>query len=374
MSTNPIITAKDFDSMIKSLSSAEIKVYRGVTVTTTSSITVNASSIFPDASAFKGFDAYAIISGQTSATHYGRIANTYGSINDIKQKTTGVFDISVTVTGGGGYGSVKGSLTFDLLVIGRYKDGYIIPRKQYPTIGLTQSNPAKNAKEIKNSGKDALSGVYWIKPVGVTTAFQCYCDFDDDGAWMLVWSNLRGKTGRPTTSMTWTIATSLTVPKLNGTISANKETFEVYTPLEMWNKMMGGIKGKLKYEWRSNYNTLYRDKLFVCDIEQFTSTDNYTIKLSAPKRDTDCGLYQYHNNRKFTTIDADHDIYPGNCPSLYSNTPWWYGHCWDGSINGGGEKSGSGYPNGAYWKSSIKAWGVANGHGAGNGWIFVQCV
>lgn len=374
MNTNPVITAKSFDAMVKSMSSAEIKVYRNITATSTTTLTINASSIFPDVSVFKSFDAYVIMSGQTTATHWGRIQNTYGAINDIKQPSKGVFNLSVSVKGGSGYGSVNGSITFDLMVIGRYVDGYVIPRKQYPTVGLTSSNPAKTAKEIRASGKDAISGVYWLKPDGMNTAFQCYCEFDEFGSWMLVWSNLRGKTGRPTTSMTWSTATTLASPIVHGTISANKELFEVYTPLSSWNKMMKDVKGKLKYEWRHDYNAPYRDKMLICDIDPFTSADSYKLKLSNATKDTDAGLFQYHNNRPFSTYDSDHDAYVSNCPNLYSKTPWWYGACWSGSINGGGENSGSGYVNGAYWKDSVKAWGTSNGNGGGNGWIFIHCI
>jgi hypothetical protein len=79
-----------------------------------------------------------------------------------------------------------------------------------------------------------------------------------------------------------------------------------------------------------------------------------------------------HNNQKFTTYDNDHDANAGNCAGLYTNAPFWYADCWTGSIAGGGELSGQGYFNGAYWAGTAQQWGAAGGVGAGNGWIFVK--
>jgi hypothetical protein len=39
---------------------------------------------------------------------------------------------------------------------------------------------------------------------------------------------------------------------------------------------------------------------------------------------------------------------------------------------GGGESTGGGYYNGAYWSGSALVWGTAPATGAGNGWMFVK--
>lgn len=85
------------------------------------------------------------------------------------------------------------------------------------------------------------------------------------------------------------------------------------------------------------------------------------------------GLVASQNNAKFTTSDVDNDTDAAdNCAALYSGAPWWYSNCWDGSLHGGGEVSGQGYFNGAYWRGSALAWGAAAGTGAGNGWLYVK--
>ena len=113
----------------------------------------------------------------------------------------------------------------------------------------------------------------------------------------------------------------------------------------------------------------------ICCSFGLDASKNYTLTLSACQQQvgsTTPGLVSFHSGRPFTTVDADNDVNGGNCASYYSGTPWWYGSCWDGSINGGGETTGSGYYNGAYWSGSALKWGSPDGTGAGNGWIFVR--
>ena len=134
-------------------------------------------------------------------------------------------------------------------------------------------------------------------------------------------------------------------------------------------------KGEIMYLWANDYGSPI-DQGFKANIKPFSASDNYAIHLSNYQQlygSTTAGLWSYHNNKPFTTKDADHDSYPyGNCGAIYSETPFWYNWCWSGSINGGGENQGDGYYNGAYWVESARQWGTDNGYGAGNGWIFVR--
>ena len=75
----------------------------------------------------------------------------------------------------------------------------------------------------------------------------------------------------------------------------------------------------------------------------------------------------------FSTYDASHDSIGGGCGTSYSNTPWWYVGCWSGSISGGGEWSGGGYYNAAFWTGATNSPGNgSSGSGYGNGWMYVK--
>ena len=44
-------------------------------------------------------------------------------------------------------------------------------------------------------------------------------------------------------------------------------------------------------------------------------------------------MTQYHNNRRFTTYDADNDDWSSNCAQRYAGG-WWYGTCHNVHLNG----------------------------------------
>ena len=62
---------------------------------------------------------------------------------------------------------------------------------------------AKSCGELKDKYNFLQSGIYKINPDG-TNEFEVYCDMiTDGGGWTLVWSNLRGGSNKPTTSLNW---------------------------------------------------------------------------------------------------------------------------------------------------------------------------
>ena len=190
----------------------------------------------------------------------------------------------------------------------------------------------------------------------------------------LVWSNLRGNTSTLQENLTWTQATVKNNPIYVGTLGDNKELFQVYTPLEMWNTITQNRQMEFRYEWRMDYGQVKTEE-FKATLEPFSSVDYYKLKLSNYTQTvgtTTAGIFVNHINKYFSTYDSDHDIYSGNCSTSYTNTPFWYESCWGGSINGGGVGSGNGYYNGAYWVSSSQYWGDSTGGGAGNGWFFIR--
>jgi hypothetical protein len=194
----------------------------------------------------------------------------------------------------------------------------------------------------------------------------------DGGGWTLVWNNLRGSRGKQVTEITWGAAIN-TTPRVTGALSGNIESFSVFTGLKHWAAL--SPSGLLRFDWSADYATAVAERAEM----QFTLDPNnfYTISLSGFTQTIGSqqpGLYLSHNNQKFSTYDAKHDTWTsGTCSTSFSNTPWWYSACWSGSINGGGEFSGTAYFNGAYWFGSDVQWGdPATGKGAGNGWIYVK--
>ena len=388
-----IVTAKEFNDVLSNLSSSDIRVFKN-NYATSGTYTVNASSLFGDISKYNSFEAYMVLSGTFSASHWGKITQTYQELTKVTQPSKGVFKITTNATKGGWGTGGQSAMYYDLIVVGLIVEQIKLVDRgdtsaqnkiiDLTKLGSTKQKPAVSASAILADDPYASDGVYWIKPTGVSAAFPVWCKFDKQGAWMLVWSNLRGMKNKVTTNMTWANATTGTTPLFNiptgiglkdpngnPIITDNKELWEVYTPLNLWNSLIGNKKGRLNYEWRHTYNAGI-SKSLTCDINPFTSADNYTLHLSNAIEGKDAGLYNYHNGRPLTTANSDHDAYGGNCANIYSGTPWWYGACWSGSINGGGEFSGQGYMNGAYWTSSQKYWATTKGYGGGNGFIYLQ--
>jgi len=101
-----------------------------------------------------------------------------------------------------------------------------------------------------------------------------------------------------------------------------------------------------RYRWRfDNFNSTY-GMVSAAAISDETGTGA-------------AGLYAYHASNGFSlsAYDADQDAYGGACATVYGNTPWWFGACWDGFYfpNGGGY---SNYPNWAAAGSQLYQYGA----------------
>jgi subtilisin-like proprotein convertase family protein len=243
----------------------------------------------------------------------------------------------------------------------------------YP-LGLTalgtMESPAVNCKDLLTKAPLTKSGVFWVDPDGSgqgEAGYQVYCDMTTDGGgWTLVWSNLRGGTGKPMTNMNWSTAINTPPVFFKGSPSENLESFGVYTGLKRWAQLGGK---ELRYSWAYDYGQPISQS-YRCNYT-LNASASYTIGFSGCAQlvgSVAPGLVTYSAGKAFNSIDND----PTACSKQYSNTPWWYNNCWDGSINGGGENSGGSYYNGAYWFASQTSWGQSNAQGAGNGWIFVR--
>jgi hypothetical protein len=257
------------------------------------------------------------------------------------------------------------------------------------TVSLTTCPTTyRSCLEIKRVNAAATSGKYTIDPDGVGVgyaAFDTYCDMTTDGGgWTLVWSNTRGGTNKPVSSISWTNATT-TYPlcsQANGAgvgcatyLTNNKEQFNYFLGLDFWDRI--GNKNKyseMMYTWATDYGQALQ-QVAKWPMMRTGSSKLYNSKLGTVTNLVGAispGLYTFLSNSFFSTFDVDNDLHTDGCAIFYSSTPYWYTNCWSGNLSGGGELSSGGYYNGAYWVGSTQAWGGAGGDGAGNGWLYVR--
>ncbi len=255
--------------------------------------------------------------------------------------------------------------------------GYICHGAPAPEEGLSSAHPAANCATLKTDQPAAKTGIYWVQPVSGRSAFQAFCDMDTDGGgWTLVWSNLKGGRGKPATELSWGAAIN-TLPRFLGEPSTDLESFQVYTGVSIWSSL--SPNNLLRYDWSPEYGAgvVERAKMnYSLNSASYwaLSTSNLVQMVGSVAP----GLWaQGHSGSasvavNFSTYDGDHDSNSGNCAAYYTNTPGWYVSCWSGSISGGGELSGLGFANAAFWSGASNSIGDSNGNGYGNGWMYVK--
>ena len=248
-----------------------------------------------------------------------------------------------------------------------------------PSLGASSSNPAHSCAAILAALPGSPTGVYWLQDTAATMVgpYQAYCDMTTSGGgWTLVWSNLRGGIGKPTTNITWVRAIN-TLPIYRGTPSLDLQSFEVYVGLSHWTPL--GPAGQLRYEWTHDYGFTV-DERVICNMT-LSAAANYTIAVSGclqPVGNGGAGISGYNDNEPFSTWDADHTGH--GCANSLGNEPWWYNDCWNGAMMGYGETGSSGnFVQGSNWVwisgALAASWGVPDSSGAtgaGNGWMFVR--
>ena len=288
---------------------------------------------------------------------------------DYKNKISGT---KINVGLGGYSGCSKPNHDFTVKV--RIGEPQYKVQEEVKVIEIPKPEP-ESCLDIQKIEDNPQSGLYTIYPQG--TEMKVYCNMNyQGGGWTLGWSNLQNFHGVEMRSRTWANSTNSTA-ELKGNTTTRSTNFRTGTPgnfeafigFSGWNKILNDKPGDFAFIWKANQSRTTIDQSFVSTIAPFNSSFRiYLTNYRQINGGNTSGLWSYHNGRNFMTYDRNNN----GCASYYSSTPFWYGHCWSGNMNGGGENHGHGYYDGSYWNSSQKSWGNTSGWGAGAGWYFIR--
>ncbi len=251
-----------------------------------------------------------------------------------------------------------------------------------PVVQNLTGSPIRGCISLMNTNQP--SGFYRVAIDGAEQAVFCenrLAHGGRTGGWTLVWSHLRSIRGNISTDLRWgeAIGSAMRIRHLPGASpAADLQLFEAFAGIRWWKAIINQDQpgsGEIAYQWAADFSVGRRiDRQAICAFD-LDERANWTISINSANCAAPNGLpgfFTYSTGRPFSALDVDNDSHATtNCAAYYRN-PWWHGDCWSGFIMGGGEHEVN-YKNGAFWSSSVAAWGNAqNGTGAGNGWIFVR--
>ena len=200
----------------------------------------------------------------------------------------------------------------------------------------TLNNPALSASHRQAIIPNRTGGLFWIDPDGPggKDPFMAYHeDTGPNGGWTLVLlSNASvAKCPRPY----WAELTSTSDLNLNGTLSSDITTFDMFMNVSYWNLLGDSARLEMGASPSSLSHRTYYDFSLDEDNYYALNMSNEVIEINT-EGTASPGIYTYHNLRPLSTRDADHDAYGGSCANNYYESAWWYGSCFTGSFWGGG--------------------------------------
>jgi hypothetical protein len=226
---------------------------------------------------------------------------------------------------------------------------YYVNKLAIASIGSTKDFPARSGVAIKSVNPYAQTGWYWLSVGGTTSQFWIDMDYDG-GGWVMVINNRAGNGAMP--NVTYVNATTQNINSTGnyGTSAGDytPSSFNLWVGLNAWKTIADASAG-------SNTVVMFVSTAYktLADINNHTKRARFTwtgwsatyawqgaASYVNEKGSTTAGLWAYHitNGYSLTTYDVDQDPYGLNCSTLYGNSPWWFGACWDGFYfpNGGG--------------------------------------
>uniref|UniRef100_A0A667Y9N3 Angiopoietin-like 2a n=1 Tax=Myripristis murdjan TaxID=586833 RepID=A0A667Y9N3_9TELE len=197
------------------------------------------------------------------------------------------------------------------------------------------SGPFKDCLQALEDGH-TTSGIVLVKPENTNRLMQVWCEQrHDPGGWTVI---QRRQDGSVNFFRNWE-----TYKQGFGNIDG-----EYWLGLEniYWLTNQGTYKLLVTLEDWSGRKTFAEYASFRIGSE----ADSYKLRVGRYHGNAGDSL-TWHNGKRFTTLDRDHDAYTGNC-AHYQKGGWWYNACAHSNLNGVWYRGGhyrSRYQDGVYW-------------------------
>lgn len=223
--------------------------------------------------------------------------------------------------------------------------------------GLTEATAVDKSTDILVANPSAATGWYWIKING--TPMKLWVDNTySGGGWVLVATH---PSGIAVPAVTYANGIGLRTTTASSTYgSGDPKSYSLWVGLQTWTAITSAnsVGNNFVYFTAGSQvelgNTASHSRRSKWTWTGWSGTYAWTgtANLTNEVGGTTPGMWSYHiaGGYSFTTYDNDQDAYSGNCSSVYGNSPWWYGNCWDGNF--WGANGAGGYANAPFWTGS----------------------
>ncbi|XP_005987363.1 angiopoietin-related protein 2b [Latimeria chalumnae] len=180
------------------------------------------------------------------------------------------------------------------------------------------------------------SGVYYVKPENTNQLVQVWCDqTHDPGGWTVI---QRRQDGSINFFRNWE-AYKQGFGNIDGEhwlgleniyLLTNQDNYQLLITMEDW-------EGRKFYAQYASFRLEPESDYYRLRVGRYNGNagDSFTS----------------HSGKRFTTLDRDHDSYPGNCAHSQKGG-WWYNACAHSNLNGvwyHGNRYRNKYSDGIYW-------------------------